>query len=191
LSLRVSAIVLKSGLRHRSNYISAILRCDSRQTAAGLDAAEIAVQVQLQRRRGMVEKAPSRGRHRTVETRSQKVPLLDKHFSHPRRIVFRYVLLQTGRKQRALISIVTLNVACHRSFVPCVSITPLISCFGSCADRFHTTSTQSGLAPRRVGWRGQQTFAVRAEIPAYAAGSADTPLLEISGSCKGWEMHYT
>src|SRR5216683_4260446 len=61
LSLRKSAIVLKSGASRPTNHINSILRCASRsQPPARLETVEVAVEVYLQQRRGR----PTRRRRR-------------------------------------------------------------------------------------------------------------------------------
>src|SRR5205814_6556502 len=98
LSLRKSAIVLKSGASRPVSHISSILRLRfAFQPPAGLNAVEIAVEVNLQQRRGMIGRPARRRRRHSRKPQGGKVQFVDEDLNHPNRVLLADVILQAMR----------------------------------------------------------------------------------------------
>jgi hypothetical protein len=63
---------------------------------------EIAVEVNLQQRRGMVSRAPGGLGDDTVEPQCRQIQFVDERFNNPDRVVLRHVFIQAVREQRSL-----------------------------------------------------------------------------------------
>ncbi|AIN61280.1 hypothetical protein HMPREF2886_22945 [Pseudomonas sp. HMSC066A08] len=83
------------------------------ETAAGLDAIEIAVDVDLQQVGRMVSGATCFSRDDALETQLAKVEFIDENIDHPHRVGVRHVVIQALGKQRALASMLSLDKTLH------------------------------------------------------------------------------
>ena len=83
------------------------------QASAGLNAVEVAVDVDLQQHRRVVGRA-ARGRgHRAFETQRRQIEFLDKRIDDPDRVVLGDEVVQTLWNQRHLTSILAFDKARH------------------------------------------------------------------------------
>src|SRR3981081_3377444 len=112
LSLRKSAMVLKSGIKCPVNQLDIALALPLKPSAR-LDAIEISVNVDLQQRRRVISRpACCKGRD-AVKAEIGEIQPIDKGIDRPHRIVLAHILIQHCRKQRALPAIPPLNKALH------------------------------------------------------------------------------
>ena len=115
LSLRKSAIVLKSGASRPVSHIISTLRAVSRsRRRTRLDLVDVAVDVDLQRRGGMIGRAARRLRHDARKPQRMQIQFVDEDVDHPHRIVFSHVIVEDLREQNALRSVFALNKALHQ-----------------------------------------------------------------------------
>src|SRR6516162_2931378 len=95
LSLRKSAIVLKSGASRPTNHINSILRCASRSSRR-LEV-EVAVEINLQQRRGMIRRPARRRRLHPRKPQGAQVQVVDEDFDHPNRVLLTDIIFQAVR----------------------------------------------------------------------------------------------
>jgi hypothetical protein len=108
------------------------------QPSAGLDAIEVAVDVDLQQDGGVVGRPPCAGRCGAVETQLLQVELVDEGVNHPDRVVLGDEVVQALRHQGDLTSLLAFDESLHGRLARCdASIYPI-------RGRFHTGSAKSG-----------------------------------------------
>ena len=114
-SLRKSAIVLKSGVSRPVSHIISTLRAVSRSKRR-LDWIwlTVAVDVDLQHRRGMVGRTARRFRHDALKPQPPQIQLVNEDVGRPHPIVFSYVVVKKLREQNALRSLLALDKALHQ-----------------------------------------------------------------------------
>jgi hypothetical protein len=83
------------------------------QPPARLNAIEIAVEVDLQKRRGMIGR-PACRRRRHPRKEGGQVQFVDQDLDHPNRVLLVDVILQAMRQQRRLHPVFALNAPMHR-----------------------------------------------------------------------------
>ena len=83
------------------------------QPAAGLDAVEIAVDVDLQQHRRVVRRSPRRRGIDAFEAQLGQIELVDEDLDHPDRIVFGDVVVQALGQQSDLRSILAFDESLH------------------------------------------------------------------------------
>ena len=79
------------------------------QAAAGLDAVEIAVEVDLRQRRRMVGRPPGRRRLHALKADRRQVQLIDERLDDPNWIVLGHIIVQRSRQQERLPPVLILN----------------------------------------------------------------------------------
>ena len=84
------------------------------QTSARLDLVDVAVDVDLQHRRGVVGRTARRFRHDALKPQPPQIQLVDKHVNRPHRIVFTYVIVKELGQQNPLRSVLALDKALHQ-----------------------------------------------------------------------------
>jgi hypothetical protein len=80
---------------------------------ARLDAIEIAVEIDLQQRRGMISRPTGLLRHNTRKAQRFQVQFVNEDIDDADRIVRRHIVFQTVRQQRRLPPILALNKTLH------------------------------------------------------------------------------
>src|SRR6267142_237544 len=85
------------------------------QPTARLQAVEIAVEVNLQQRRGMIGRPSRRRRRHPRKSQGGKVQLLDEDLDHPNRVLLADIIFQAVRQQRLLHAIFAIDEPMHRS----------------------------------------------------------------------------
>jgi hypothetical protein len=83
------------------------------QPPAGLDAVEVAVEVELERHRGVVGRPSSACRRRTLEARCRQIQCLDERVDDPDLVVFGDVVVQALLHQRHLLPILAFEESLH------------------------------------------------------------------------------
>ena len=83
------------------------------QPPARLDAIEIAVEIDLQQRRGMIGRPPCHLRHNAGKAQGREVQFVDESLDDANRIVLRHIVVQAIRKQCRLPPVLTLNETLH------------------------------------------------------------------------------
>lgn len=83
------------------------------QPAARLHLVQIAVDVQLQQRGGMIGGATRRGRRYAFEAKPSQIQIIDENIDHPNRVVVSHIVIETFGKQRLLSAVCTLDEAAH------------------------------------------------------------------------------
>lgn len=83
------------------------------ESAAGLDAVQVPVDVDLQKRRRMVSRSACCLGFRTVEVERLQIQLVDEHVDDPDWVVLCDVIVQTFWKQNALGSVLTFDESLH------------------------------------------------------------------------------
>jgi hypothetical protein len=78
---------------------------------ARLDAIEIAVEVDLQKRRRMIGGPTGHLRHNTRKAQPPQIQLIDEDVNRPHRIVFSHVVVKELGEQNALPAVLTLDEA--------------------------------------------------------------------------------
>ena len=86
----------------------------SLKAATGLDAIEVAVDVDLQQDGRMLSRPTSFCGDNTLETESTKVEFIDEHIDHTSRVGVRHIVIQALGKQHALASMLSLDKTLHR-----------------------------------------------------------------------------
>jgi len=81
---------------------------------ARLNAIEIAVEVDLQKRRRMIGGPTGHLRHNTRKAQPPQIQLVDKHVDRPHRIVFTYVIVEELGQQNALPAVRPFDKALHQ-----------------------------------------------------------------------------
>src|SRR3984893_13005958 len=114
LSLRKSAIVLKSGIRRPVSHTNSMLRWHSRQAPARVHPIEVSVDVNLQQRRRMVGRPSCRLWLDAAKAQLHHIKLIDKDIDRPDRIVLAQIVIQPLRKQSALAAVIANHKARHR-----------------------------------------------------------------------------
>ncbi len=69
---------------------------------ARLDAIEIAVEIDLQQRRGMISRPTRRFRNDALKPQRPQIQLVDEDLEHPHSIVFRHIIVEELGEQNAL-----------------------------------------------------------------------------------------
>ena len=87
--------------------------CLTLQAPTGLDAIEVAVDVDLEQRGGVIRGPPAAGTVDSFETQETQIACFDKGIDHPHRIVPMDVVLQPIRKQKSLRTIDSINESLH------------------------------------------------------------------------------
>src|SRR5580704_11110154 len=114
LSLRKSAIVLKSGIRRPVSHTNSMLRWHSRSRRR-LDCTRLRYPyVNLQQRGRMVGWPSCRLRLNAVKAEPAQIKLIDKNIDRPDRIILSQIVFQAFRKQRALATVIANDKARHR-----------------------------------------------------------------------------
>ena len=90
------------------------------QASAGLDAVEVAIQVELEQYRRMIGRAACGRRGNPGKSQRAQVQFVDEDFNCANRIVFRYVVIQTLGKQGNLCPVFAFDESLH------VRISPLM-----------------------------------------------------------------
>jgi hypothetical protein len=101
----------------------------SLEPPARLNAVEIAVEVDLQQRRGMVGWPPRRRRRHPRKPQGGKVQLVDEDLDHPNRVLLADIIFQAVREQRPLHPIFAIDEPMHRQ-------APEAPSFGILAQRY-------------------------------------------------------
>src|SRR5690606_18922954 len=83
------------------------------QPAAGLDAIEITVQVELQQHRGVIRRPTRCSRLCSIKTRADQVQLVDEDVHDPNGVVVCNEVIQALRQQRDLLPVLTFDVSRH------------------------------------------------------------------------------
>ena len=84
------------------------------QPPARLHAVEVAVEVDLQQRRGMIGRPACRRRRHPRKPQGGKVQFVDEDLDHPNRVLLVDVILQAVRQQRRLHPIFAIDEPMHR-----------------------------------------------------------------------------
>src|SRR6266542_1536583 len=82
LSLRKLAMVLKSGITSRHPHELDVALCLALQPAAGLDAIQVAVDVELQQHRRVIRRPPRRRRVNPNEAKHIQIKPIDEDLDH-------------------------------------------------------------------------------------------------------------
>jgi hypothetical protein len=83
------------------------------QATAGLDAMEIAVDVDLEQNRRVVRRPSCTGRCHPFEAQAGEVQFVDKRVDDPNRVVLANEVIQTLWQQRYLLPVLALDVSRH------------------------------------------------------------------------------
>ena len=83
------------------------------QAPAGLDAIEVAVDVDLQQHRWVVGRSTRGCRVNTFEAQTSEIEFVNEHFNNPDRVDFTHVVVQALGQQRDLGSILALDESLH------------------------------------------------------------------------------
>src|SRR5271169_1791896 len=118
LSLRKSAIVLKSGISRPVSHTNSMLRWHSLQAPARLHTIEVSVDIDLQQRRGMIGRPSRHLRLDAAKAEFAQIELIDKDVDRPHRIVVAQIFIQPLGKQRALTAVIANHKARHPILQP-------------------------------------------------------------------------
>src|SRR2546423_13179316 len=115
LSLRKSAMVLKSGIKRPVSQTSSMLRWHSRSRRR-LDCTRlrVSVDVNLQQRRRMIGRPSCRLRLNAAKAEPGQIKFINKDINRPDRIILGQILFQPLGKQRALTAVIANDKARHR-----------------------------------------------------------------------------
>jgi hypothetical protein len=83
------------------------------QAAAGLDAVEVAVDVELEKHRGVIRRAAGRRRLYTFEAQCLKIKFLDEDVDDSHRVVLTDIVIKAFGQQRHLLSVFALDASLH------------------------------------------------------------------------------
>src|SRR5208337_494053 len=115
LSLRKSAMVLKSGARQPVSHIIDVPLAFPLKPAAGLNAVEVAVYVELQHHGCMVSGPSRQLRMHAPKAKLPEIELVDEKVDHPHRVFLGDIVFQLRRKHRSLSAIRPAHKARHRN----------------------------------------------------------------------------
>jgi hypothetical protein len=85
------------------------------QTPAGLDAVQVAVEVDLQERAGMVPRTPGDFGLHAFKAQLLQIEFIDEHVNDPHWVILSNVVVEMFRKQRTLRTIFAFDKSLHSS----------------------------------------------------------------------------
>lgn len=85
------------------------------QAPAGLDAVQVAVDVELEKHRRMVRRPTGGSWVRAFEAECLKIEFLDEDIDHSHRVVFTDIVIKTFRQQRNLLPVFAFDESLHRA----------------------------------------------------------------------------
>ncbi len=83
------------------------------QAPAGLDAVQVAVDVELEKHRRVIRRPTGGSWVHAFEAEFLKIEFLDEGVDHSHRVVFAYIVIKTSRQQRDLLSVFAFDESLH------------------------------------------------------------------------------